>query len=308
MHPGGHDAHEQPPRPNRKSPQTGRTARRSESAPKDAPAPRKRRPQPVHDKPAGWNPQAQWYDELVGQHGSDHHQHVILPAVLRLLGPLRPADRLLDLCCGQGILARALAEAACLPEYVGVDASPALIARARERSGDLPACSFRVGDARRLSSLQMGRFSHAACILALHDLDPMDPVFAGLAAHLRPGGRAVCVVMHPAFRIPRQARYRWDPERRIQTREIDAYLTPVRINIVNNPGAAAAGARPKTNPYYHRPLAAYINTAARSGLLLCAMEELSTHRRVQAGERAAAENHAREQFPMFLAMAFRATA
>lgn len=50
-----------------------------------------------------------WYDKLVGDEGSDYHRNVILPAALKLLD-LKAGERVLDLCCGQGILTRSLME------------------------------------------------------------------------------------------------------------------------------------------------------------------------------------------------------
>src|SRR5690606_19976737 len=76
----------------------------------------------------GWDQVAGWYDKLVGDGGSDYHRHVILPAALRLLAPAA-GERILDLCCGQGVLFPLLLEAKAAG-VTGVDASPKLIASA----------------------------------------------------------------------------------------------------------------------------------------------------------------------------------
>src|SRR5690606_24317123 len=64
-----------------------------------------RRPKPrpgarAAGKPAGalrtdWGDVAEWYDELVGEEGSEYHRKVVFPGVLRLLGDVK-GRRVLD--------------------------------------------------------------------------------------------------------------------------------------------------------------------------------------------------------------------
>ena len=63
---------------------------------------------------------AGWYDKLLDDAGSDQYERVILPGTLRLLEP-KPGQRILDVACGQGVLARRLAELGA--SVVGVDAA-----------------------------------------------------------------------------------------------------------------------------------------------------------------------------------------
>src|SRR5882757_4825281 len=89
-----------------------------------------------------WGEVADWYDQLVGESGSEFHREVVLPGVLRLLS-LKPADKAIDIACGQGVLCRILNERGI--EATGVDAARELIAAARERG---PAeIRYEVGDA-----------------------------------------------------------------------------------------------------------------------------------------------------------------
>src|SRR5688572_25162258 len=90
-----------------------------------------------------WNNVAKWYDDLVGEGGSEYHREVVLPGVMRLLAP-QPGEKILDIACGQGVLARLLHERGA--SVTGIDASRALVAAARERSD--PSIRFEVGDAR----------------------------------------------------------------------------------------------------------------------------------------------------------------
>src|SRR5574342_272242 len=79
---------------------------------------------------SSWESSHKWYDSIVGEKGHYYHEHIILPNTLRLL-KLQKKDSLLDLCCGQGVLARALPQGI---SYVGVDASSSLIRSAKSKS------------------------------------------------------------------------------------------------------------------------------------------------------------------------------
>src|SRR5258705_953134 len=54
-----------------------------------------------------WGKVAEWYDDLVGDSGSEFHREVVLPGVVRLLAPAA-GERVLDVACGQGVLCRLL--------------------------------------------------------------------------------------------------------------------------------------------------------------------------------------------------------
>src|SRR5437588_7851675 len=77
-----------------------------------------------------WGDVADWYDQLVGESGSEYHREVVLPGVLRLLAP-QPVERIVDIACGQGVLCRILQQRGV--EATGVDAAIELIRAARER-------------------------------------------------------------------------------------------------------------------------------------------------------------------------------
>lgn len=245
---------------------------------------------------AGWDQVASWYDKLVGDDGSDYHKNVILPAVLRLLNS-KPTERVLDLCCGQGVLARLLVEEKLAGEVVGVDASSKLIEAARERTKH-PKARFLIADASSNASWADGRFDAAACVMAVHDLENIEPMFQHLAQALKTGGRAVIVMMHPCFRIPRQTHWGWDEEKKIQYRRLDRYSVPLSIPVTTHPGRKTG----EQTWFYHRPLSAYMNALGKAGLAITRCEELHSHRRSQAGPRSRGEHRAAEEFPLFLAL------
>lgn len=276
----------------------------------------------------GWDHVAAWYDNLLDERGSDHHEQTILPGTLRLLAPQK-GMRVLDIACGQGILCRRLAEQRV--DCVGLDAAPNLIERAAtvdKRS------TYIAGDARELLSLAEQNkslqkpFDAVTCIMALMNIEPLSPVLAGAAKHLKPHGSFIAVILHPAFRALGQSSWDWDipreerpnpknkgkrkgkrserpstePFKGTQYRRIDGYLSPYPREIVMNPGAAAHGKQAIKTVTFHRPIQHYIKSLAEAGLLVSALEEWSSQRQSQPGVRAQEENRARREIPMFLAL------
>jgi 23S rRNA-/tRNA-specific pseudouridylate synthase/SAM-dependent methyltransferase len=248
-----------------------------------------------------WEHVAAWYDELLRDRGSDHHERVIVPGALRLL-QAQAKERVLDVACGQGILCSRLTEQGV--EAVGVDAAPALIKAAARH---VPSARFVVGDARDLVTLAQTQawqaFDAAACVMALMNIEPMGPVMRGVAELLRPGGRFVAVILHPAFRAPGQSSWGWEEGKGgggRQYRRVDGYLSPAQKEIVMNPGAAAHGGEPVVTTTFHRPLEAYVRAFAEAGLLVDAMEEWPSSRLSEPGPRAREENRARREIPLFM--------
>jgi SAM-dependent methyltransferase len=113
---------------------------------------------------------------------------------LRELAP-RPGERVLDVGCGQGQLARAIARATGV-RVVGVERDPAQAARAgtlAAEAGEGELLDVRVGDGADppLAPSERGRFdvAHARFLLE-HVQDPLAVVRAMVQA-VRPGGRVV---------------------------------------------------------------------------------------------------------------------
>jgi trans-aconitate methyltransferase len=103
--------------------------------------------------------------------------------VVELLAP-RPGERIVDVGCGTGALTAQIAAAGA--EIVGIDASEAMVARAREL---YPQLRFEVakGEEFTLEYPVDAVFSSAA----LHWMSPPEAVAASVARALKPGGRFV---------------------------------------------------------------------------------------------------------------------
>ncbi|MDD5127946.1 MAG: class I SAM-dependent methyltransferase [Dehalococcoidales bacterium] len=245
-----------------------------------------------------WQNVSDWYGRTVGREGHYYHQHVILPQSLRLL-ELQEDSSLLDLACGQGVLARQLPETV---YYVGVDAAPALIREAKHLDKKKNHV-YLVADASRKLAVAKTDFSHAAVILALQNIKDADGVFENACRHLREGGHLLIVLNHPYFRIPRHTRWEIDARHKIEYRRIDRYLTPLTIPITTHPGR---GDKSPATLSYHRPLNDYSQALFKHGFVIEQLEEWTSDKH-SVGEAAKMENRARQEFPMFMALLARKT-
>ncbi|MEN9535790.1 MAG: hypothetical protein RLZ22_784 [Verrucomicrobiota bacterium] len=249
------------------------------------------------DKSLGWDPVAAWYDKLVGESGSDYHRHVILPAAMKWLAP-KAGESVIDVCCGQGVLAAPMLTAG-VARFIGVDASPRLLEAAKSRHHGESRASWIQADACKPGAWADATHDAAACLMAVHDVEDIGGLFCNIRKALKVGGRAVMILMHPCFRIPRKSHWGWDVDQKIQYRRLDSYGTPVAIPITTHPGKGTG----EETIFHHRSLADLLNALAGNGLILAACEELYSHRRSQgSGPYSKAEHRAAEEFPLFLAI------
>lgn len=241
-----------------------------------------------------WDPVAEWYYGWVGAAGSTHHRRLAIPALLELLD-LRPGEQVLDIGAGHGVLARYVTAQRAF--YTGIEASPRLLARARQKAG--PGMRMLQGDACRLAALPELResaFDAVAFLLSIQDMDPLAAVLESAAWALKPGGRLAIVMTHPCFRVPRQSGRGWDKQRKLFYRRIDRYLSPLTV-----PMKTYAGGRAATWSY-HRPLEDYINGLAACGLTVDCLKEIPTYKVATSGPQAQAQNVLNQEIPLFLAL------
>lgn len=245
---------------------------------------------------SSWESVESWYDKSVGPEGHYYHQQIVLPGALRLL-ELEEKSALLDLACGQGILARHLPQGV---SYTGVDASPSLVKAAKQYSSQR-IHKFQVGDVTQPLSLPLETFSHATILLALQNIaDPL-AVLQNAARHLQPGGKLVIVLNHPCFRIPRQSSWQIDEAKKIQYRRIDRYFTPMEIPIQMHPSKKETSTQTWS---FHQPLSAYSRYLKQAGFMIECIDEWCSDKK-SIGKTATMENRSREEFPLFLAISAR---
>jgi len=110
----------------------------------------------------------------------------LLMPMLELLGDITNR-RVLDAGCGEGYLARALADRGA--RVTGIDLSPRLIEQARDKDPD-GRIDYQVADLSQTLPAMAGSFHAAASYLVLNDVKDYRGFAATLAAALRPGGAA----------------------------------------------------------------------------------------------------------------------
>lgn len=243
-------------------------------------------------KPSGWDAVAAWYDGWVGKGGSHHHRKLAIPALLKLLDP-QPGEQILDIGAGQGVLAPDIAGAGA--DYTGIDVSSRLLDSARQHHGEQGR--FLEVDAARLhqhSFMHADQFDGVVFLLSIQDMDPLEDVLREAAWVLKPGGRAVILMTHPAFRVPRQSGWGYDEDRKLQYRRVDRYLTPLPVPMKQHQSGVTIS--------FHRPISDYINTLAAVGLLTDRMEEIPVGEDALKKNRTRAEKLADAEIPLFLAL------
>jgi ubiquinone/menaquinone biosynthesis C-methylase UbiE len=240
-----------------------------------------------------WGQVADWYDSHVGESGSEFHRRIVLPGVLRLLS-VEPGQRIIDIACGQGVLCRQLAEKKA--EVTGIDAAESMIRAARQRGPE--QIRYQLADARDPAGLPSDYFNAAACVLAIQNIHPLPPVLDAVKRLLVAGGKFVMVMTHPCFRGAKETSWGWDEANKVQYRRVDRYLIPRKTPIVTHPGEDPT----QYTWTFHRPIEDYVKALSRAGLLIDALEEWPSHKTSDSGPRAPAENTARKEIPLFLAI------
>ena len=239
-----------------------------------------------------WSPVATWYTKLVGESGSYFHEHIIIPKTLALLS-LNDTSSLLDVGCGEGVLARAIPKNVA---YTGMDISGNLISEAKKRDHN-PRHTYQLVDVTQNFQMNQGLYSHAVFLLSLQNMEQGEGAISNIAKMLKPNGILVLVLNHPCFRIPRQTSWGIDEKNKMQYRRINRYYSPLKIPITAHPGQ-------KTSPVtwsYHYPISEYTKWLYKNNFNIQLIEEWMSDKESEGTARRM-ENRSRSEFPLFLAM------
>jgi ubiquinone/menaquinone biosynthesis C-methylase UbiE len=268
-----------------------------------------------------WNKSAEWYDDLVESKGS-YQVELILPNMVRLLD-IKKGMTLLDLACGQGFFSRIFADMGA--RVIGVDSAEALIQIAKAKKGS--AIHYFVAPADKIPFVKDKSMDAVTIILSLQNIENIQGVLKESARVLKPEGRLLIVLNHPAFRIPKASSWGWDASAKalqvpvkelrnahamdsassprakptveafgVQYRRVDRYLSESRVEIIMHPGEKP---REKTISF-HRPLQVYAKALEKNGFMIARIEEWNSHRKSENGPCKDAEDRARKEFPLFL--------
>ncbi len=241
-----------------------------------------------------WGGVAGWYDDVVSDDDS-YQSKVILPNIVRIMAPEK-GKSVLDLACGQGIFARALAAKGA--RVTGIDIAPELISMAKSHAGHNE--EYHVSSADNLSALGAGIFDDAMTVLAIQNIEHAGRAFKEVSRTLKAKGRFVIILNHPAFRIPGKTSWGWDGAAGTQYRRVDEYMSESRKAIDMHPGVQ--GKEKDLTYSFHRPLQNYSKMLANAGFAILRIEEWMSHRESEKGPRKLAEDKARNEIPMFMCL------
>lgn len=136
-----------------------------------------------------WEENAAAWIAWAREPGHDSYWRFHRDLFLELVPP--PSGRTLDVGCGEGRLARDLA--ALGYDVVGVDASPTLLAAAREAS---PELELHLADAADLP-FPAASFGLVIAFMSLQDVDDLAGSLREAARVIAPGGRLCLAIVHP---------------------------------------------------------------------------------------------------------------
>ena len=218
---------------------------------------------------AAWDANAEVWDARMGDEGNDFFRILQWPAIASFLDP-QPADRILDVACGNGLTSRKLAEFGA--SVVAFDFSSELIDLAQGRPNPESRIAYHILDATDESALLETLSPHvpfesALCNMALFDMPEVEPLFRALRKLLRPGGVFVFSLMHPAFNNSASVHVveEVDYEGEIKTVysvKVSRYMTPYHAH------GLALRNQPKAQLYFERPLQDYLKAGFENGFVL----------------------------------------
>jgi SAM-dependent methyltransferase len=221
-----------------------------------------------------WDAKAEFWDERMGE-GNQFQRDLVGPATERLLA-LREGERVLEIACGNGQMARRMAQLGAT--VVATDFSQRFVdlAAARTREAGLAdRVSFRQADATdeaALLALGEGHYDAVVCNMALMDMTVVEPLFRAVARLLAPGGRFVFVIAHPCYNS-NGIRMTLEEEDRGGTLVETAAIKVVDyLNVSPGKGAGMPG-EPAPHWYFHRPLSVLLPAAFAAGLVMDGIEE-----------------------------------
>ncbi len=242
-------------------------------------------------KTTSWGGEADWYSDHVEQDDT-YHAKVLLPNIVRIVTPKKGQD-VLEIGCGEGFFARTLAQEG--SSVTACDIAPELIEIGKKKGGSV---SYRVSKAQDLSWVKEKSFDVVLAVLTLQNMERIDTVMKEVRRVLKPNGRFIFVLNHPAIRIPKASHWGYDEEEKIQYRRLDAYLSQRKLAIDMHPGKKQK--QTSVTYSFHRSLQEYMKVLKGADFCITRLEEWISHKVSEPGPKAKAENMARKEFPLFM--------
>ncbi len=205
-----------------------------------------------------WNANADYWDAKMGTAGNDWHLELIAPSTIELLN-LKPATRLLDIGCGNGLFARRMQAKGI--QVTAFDFAEQNIKNALAYPSE--GIEYRVLDATDYEQLmQLGRhtFDAAVANMVLMDIPEIEPLFKVLTRLLRPKGCFVFSISHPCFNSE-------------EVKHVEDGLIIRSYHQTRIEKGEAIRKQPQLQYYFHRPISIYMQMAFQYGFVVDGIEE-----------------------------------
>jgi SAM-dependent methyltransferase len=204
-----------------------------------------------------WEEHASWWIEGFTEGADPEYEDQIIPLAVAEQGG---AGRVLDLGCGDGQIARALASTGA--SVVGVDPTTNQIDVAAERAGG-PVFA-QAGAA--VLPFSDGAFDGVIACLVFEHIDDVDAAIGEVARVLRPDGRFTFMLNHPLLQTPGSG---WIDDHMVDPPEQYWRIGPYLVE-AETVEQVELGVHIR---FLHRPLSRYLNALAAVGLVLERMDE-----------------------------------
>ncbi|MFH1145988.1 MAG: methyltransferase domain-containing protein [bacterium] len=243
-----------------------------------------------------WGKVAEWYDQLLDKERT-YQQAVILPNLLRIMD-IKKGETVLDIACGQGFFAKAFYEQGANVIGVDIAAELLLLAKKKIKSDIEHAAEFYVSSADDLRHIKDKSVDKITIIMAIQNIDNVNGVFKECQRVLKDKGSLHIVMNHPCFRVPQQTAWEWDETRHTQYRQVNRYLSELKIKIAMHPGKDPGA----MTISFHRPLQYYFKMLKKNNFAVIGLEEWISNKQSGKGPRQQAEDRARKEIPLFLTL------
>ena len=197
-----------------------------------------------------WETHAQWWQDGFTAGADLEYEQQMVPLACAAFAA---GTRVLDVGCGEGQLARVMAEAQV--DVVGLDPSAAQLATAAQRAGG--PCFVR-GELAALPFPAECFDGVFGCLVFEHVLE-LSPAIAEVARVLRPGGRCFFILNHPLLQAPDSG---WIDDHILaeQYWRIGPYLPEDIRNEKLDDGVVL--------PFVHRPISRYLQELFAHGFVV----------------------------------------
>lgn len=204
-----------------------------------------------------WETHAGWWQDEFTEGADPEYEEQMLPIIAE---QLQGANRVLDIGCGEGQVARHVARTTGSSFVIGVDPSDAQLVVAEARGG---GPRYLRGEAAALPVPDRSFDAAVACLVFEHITD-VDGALAEVARVLAPGGTFLFLLNHPLLQVPGSG---WIDDHILEEQywRIGPYLTEDVSLEELAPGVVL--------PFVHRPLSRYVNRMAAVGLFVEHMDE-----------------------------------